>query len=168
MVKQNGRVVVEIDGPQNESFYFRPLRRRIRGRLDPRRLPEPGRLLQRFPEGVPGQRLELDYHAATGAIVEPLHLPEFAAVAAEAKKKASLPPARLEFKGVNRDDWAHYLAAQVKAGLAKVVEGELPDYDPTKVVPHFVTTPPPNPIDKLVAALERQNDLLVAVLKGRA
>ncbi len=167
MVRQNGRIVVEIDGPLNEGFFFRPLSRRLRGRFDCRRLAEPGALLRKFPQAIPGQRIELDAAACTGAIVEPLHLPEFKAVADEVKKAGTLPPAREEFAAVNVDDWAHYIKAQVEAGLAVVVEGQFPPIDTAKVKQTFITTPPPSPMDRLAAALERQTALLAKVLQER-
>ena len=164
-------VVVEIDGSQNESLFFRPVGRVVRGRFDPRRLPdESGTLARRFPKGVPGQRLELDVTAGRGAIVEPLHLAEFKTEAAEISKLGSLPASRQEFELSEKDamTWAWFIKTAVDIGLAHVVIGELPKVTAEDADLTFLTKPEANPLDKLTAALERQNELLGKLLAQRA
>jgi len=104
MVKAIDSLVVEAAGPLNENLWFLPLARRIRGRFDPTKIPDvSGVLRKRFPAGIPGQRLAVNVATRTACLLEPLHVPEFKAVAAECKKVGALPPEREEFANIDLD-----------------------------------------------------------------
>ncbi len=161
-------IVVEVAGPQNENLWFLPLDRRIRGRFDAAKLPEPsGALMRRFPQPIPGQRIGLNVGARTGFVDEPLRDPEHAAVRKECEKAGAIPE-RQEFSDIDVATWVHHLKGGVAAGKAHLVQGELPEKVEGVPKLSLVSTPPKDPIDKLVSALERQNELLAKLLAQRA
>jgi hypothetical protein len=75
-------VEIEIDGEQNENCVFRPLRKRLRGRFDLRRVAEPqaGLKAKQHPQPIPGQRLRLNIDTKRLEIIESLRLPESTAI----------------------------------------------------------------------------------------
>ena len=162
MVKSTGAVIVEVDTPDNGSLHFRPLQRRVRGRFDVGRLPEPGRLLREWPEGIPGQRIGIDPASGEGFILEPLH--DEPALKEKAEALGKLEPARQTFAGVDPVTWLHWIKLAVESGLARVVEGTLPDKIDGEPQTQFVTQPVPDPIDRLAAAMEKQTEMLGKVL----
>lgn len=162
-------VTIEVDGPHNACLRFRPLQRSIRGRLAWNRCanPEAHRTAAQFNGAdIPGQHIEFDTDKLTAAIIEPLHLPEFAPVAAEIKKKMRLPPAREEITGCDRDTYLFWMQRAVNDGLAKVVSGKIPtDYKAEAARRDFVFAPrEPSTQDKLTAVLERLADVLERAL----
>jgi len=169
MVKASDTLTVEVAGPQNENLWFLPLDRRIRGRFDPTKIPEvSGALMRRFPAGIPGQRIGVCLSTKTGFLQEPLHAPEFNAVAAECKKVGALPPEREEFANIDLATWLHHISGAVKAGKAVIVEGTLPDRIDGEPVLSLVGRKVENPIKELAAAIRDQTAILAKVLAQRA
>jgi len=156
-------VVVEIDGPLNENLIFRPLGKRVRGRFDPRRMPDPGKLQQKFPTGIPGQRLGCDFAAGQGFIEEPLHAPEHATVRAAVAKYGALPPERETFPA-HAPTWYFWLRGACDCGLAHVVEGAFPDAPQGEPVTEFITSKRPDPLTGLAAAIREQTAVLSLLL----
>lgn len=148
-------VVVEIDGPQNESLHFRPLGQRIRGRFDPRKMTNPGELLRQYPDGIPGQRLGFSPDTGEGWIEEPLQDPANRQIAEKLEERFKLPPAKQSCGQVDLPTWSYWLQGAVDCGLAKVVEGRIPPADASEARKSFHSTPRPDPIDKLTDAIER-------------
>jgi hypothetical protein len=167
-------VTIEVDGTRNECLHFRPLQRRVRGRFDYYRDSEPMAKVVggEEPNPIPGQRIGYDTDTGTGFISEPLHEPEFRAIRERIEAKGfRLPPEREEFKDADAATWLFWLAGAVKAGLAKVVDGKVPDKITGKPRLNFITAETDGPTDRLAAAVERQNELFAAlldVLKKRA
>ncbi|NQT17327.1 MAG: hypothetical protein HQ582_31525 [Planctomycetes bacterium] len=161
--KNNGPLVIEIDGPHNRSLIFQPLGRSVRGRFEPARVAGgAGRLAIEFPEGIPGQRLGFD-PSSGGFIDEPLQHDEHAAVAKVARKHGTIPE-REEFPDADMPTWLWWLRETVRCGLAKLVEGELPETiegEPRKSFFHAKTV---DPIDRLTAAMEKQNEILAKLI----
>jgi len=152
---------VEIDGPANESLRFRPLAREVRGRHEWSRCPSPDahRLGLRDYAGaaIPGQLLGIDLEAGKGYLKDPLHEPEHAALAERIVKKGMrLPPAREEF-AAHGPTWIFWIAQAVRAGLARIVKGKLPEaLDETDVRKDFLFAPPkPSERDRLADAINR-------------
>jgi hypothetical protein len=161
------QVVVEIDGAKNEALHFRPLQRRLRGRFDYFRDSEPMAKVAggEQPNPIPGQRIGFDTDTGTGVVVEPLHLAEHRAIRERIESKGlKLPPEREEFPAADAATWLYWLAGAVKAGLARVVDGKLPDKLPGKPRLNFITAETDTATDRLAAAIERQNELFAALL----
>ena len=160
-------VAVEIAGPRNQCVYFAPLRMRIRGALDVRKIAEPNgmKLHQEWGEGIPGQRIEYYPESGEGAIIEPLHDSEFAALREKIEAKGfKLPEQRQPF----RCDVAtaiHHLRAIVEGGAGRLVAGEFPEVEGTPET-RFHSSQRPGPMDRLAAALERQAELQEKTLEA--
>jgi len=161
-------VAVEIDGPLNEAHYFRPLGRRVRGRFDAHRVAgDTGRLVQAWPDPIPGQRIGVDVAAGEGFIEESLCDPQHAALKAKAERVGAVGPPREVFAGVHVPTWLFWLRQAVEAGIARIVQGTLPatiDGSPQR---EFITPKAADPIDRLAVAMERQNELLLKLLTKR-
>jgi hypothetical protein len=161
-------IEIEIDGKHNEAFHFRPLGRNIRGRFDLVRETEPLAMMKRgeYPLPIPSQRLGIDLDSGEGFIAEPLHDDENTAIRDAIEQRGfKLPPAREAFASVHAPTWLFWIRRAVESGLARIVKGSIPDDiggDPQK---SFITTrPEPKTDDRLVAAIERQNELMAALL----
>lgn len=167
MAKLANVIEIEIDGKNNQTLYFRPLQRRIRGRFDLHRVKEPnaGRLFNSWPEPIPGQRLSLNMDTGEAAIVEPLQAPENAALKAKIEAQGqSIAPAREEMT-VDVPTWAFWIKGAVEAGAARVVEGILPEVIEGKPRKRFHSNEVADPIDRLTAAIELQAELQAETLK---
>ena len=167
MVKQSETIKIEIDGPQNQALYFRPIQRRIRGRFDVLRINEPNaaKLRRAWPEPIPGQRLELNLETGEAAIVEPLHFPEFAAIKEKIEATGQkIAPEREELQGVDVPTFCYFMREAATSGVARIVSGVFPE---TIGTPRrrFHSSVQPEPIDKLTAAIERQCDQQSEILK---
>lgn len=152
---------VEVEGPLNENLSFRPLQRTLRGRWDWTKCASPDAhrhgVVTYGGLPIPGQVLGIDTASSRGYLREPLHEPAHAALAEKIKTKGKrLPPAREDFEGVHVPTWLFWIAAAVRAGLARVVSGKLPDaIDESGVRKDFLFAPPkPSERDRLSAALE--------------
>jgi hypothetical protein len=160
-------VTIEIDGARNEALHFRPLQRRLRGRFDYMRDTEPMSKVRagEEPGPIPGQRLGFDSATGTGFVAEPLHLPEFRAIRERIETKGfRLPPEREEFPNADEATWLFWIDGAVKAGLARVIDGKLPDKIDGKPQLNFVTGDRDTTTDRLAAAVERQNELFGSLL----
>ena len=167
MVKQANLIEVEIDGPQNQALYFRPLQRRVRGRFDLHRVKEPnaGKLLGTWPDPIPGQRLALNVDTGEAAIVEPLYEPQYAAIRERIEAQGrKLGPERESFK-VDVPTWAYWLQSAVSSGVARVTAGTLPESIEGMPRLRFHSAEQPDPIDRLTTAIERQCELQAETLK---
>jgi hypothetical protein len=168
MTKAN-TIICEIDGPQNQSVMFRPWGKKIRGRFDIHRLRDAGAgsLMTLFPQPIPGQYISLDLSTAEGIVIEPLHEDKFAAIRERIEKMGQTLPAQREvLQGIDLTTCLWWLRELVNSGKAKLIEGEFPKIDESKVQRRFHSTERPGTEDKLLTAIERQNDLL-AELIGR-
>ena len=167
MVKST-RVAIEIDGPQNQNVYFRPLLRKVRGGFDLHRCKEPnaGKLHSTWPEPIPGQRLELDLATGKGAIVDPLYEEKFAALREKIENRGQkLGPERENFP-TDVSTWVYWMQELVTGGKAKLVEGDFPKLTDTPQT-RFHSTEHPDPIDRLAAAMEKQNELLTKLVESK-
>ena len=157
-------VILEVDGGRNDAFYLPPLGERLRGRFDPLRMTDPGPLRQRFPQPIPGQRIGLDVRARKAYVLEPLHDDENATVREQVEKVGKLPPPVKEIEGIDPATWIAWLRWGLEAGVLRVVEGKMPTVEGTPRV-RFVGVDQPDPIDRLVHALEDQAALLRQLLR---
>jgi hypothetical protein len=160
-------VEIEIDGQHNEALHFRPLQRNIRGRFDLMRIGEPMAKVKasEWPVPIPSQRLGID-RDGTGYILEPLHEAEFAPLREKIEGQGMrLEPKLQEFDGVHLPSWLFWIKRAVESGLAKIVNGELPLTIEGEPVKNFVIGKrEDSPVDKLTAAIERQNVLFEKLL----
>lgn len=161
-------VSIEIDDADRD-LYFAPLGRRVRGRVDPARVTkknaDAARLMSEWPV-VPGQVLGYDFASGCGFISEPLHTEEHASVREHIEKKGfGLEPEKQVFQGQHAATWVYWMSRAVESGMAKVVSGAFPsklDGEPRK---RFLVAEQPSTTDKLVAVLERQAELIEALLQ---
>jgi hypothetical protein len=152
---------VEINGPLNESYFFPPLRRKVRGCFDPARCVESGAhtLLRTWPQvPIPGERIGVDLESGEGFILEPLHDPKYTPTREHIEKKGRrLAEAKQTYEGIHVATWLHWLKSAVNGGLARVVRGKLPDKLPGKPDLTIITRAPQNEvIERLVEASDRQ------------
>lgn len=123
---------VEIDDHKRDShLYFPPIGQPVRGRCDfgrmARRDPNAIMLTTHFPNGVPGQRIRIDFHSKRCSIVEPLHLPEFELCRKEIERRGlPIPVAEETYTPANLADWLWTIKRAIDAGYARVTCGELP------------------------------------------
>jgi hypothetical protein len=159
---------IEVVGPHNENLFFRPLGRTVRGRFDLNLVKEPLARMKvvDWPQPIPGQRIGVDPVAGEGYIAEPLHDDEHRAARERiAARGQSLPPAREAFPAVDVATWLWWLKTAVERGLARIVKGELPATIKGPVQRSFLLAAPRETReDKLVTALERQNQLIEKLL----
>ncbi len=160
-------VVIEVDTPQNSNVLFRPEQKTVRGKFDLHRVKEPnaGKLHSLWPEPIPGQQISLDLISAEGCFVDPLYDEKFQAIRERIEGMGQkLPPQREVFQGADIATWVFYMRELVNSGKAKLIEGEFPKIDETKVQRRFFSTERPDTNDRLVAAIERQNELMGQLL----
>lgn len=142
--------------------------RAVRGGFDLHRCSEPnaGRLHNQWPEPIPGQRLELNATTGEAAIVEPLYDEKFAALREKIEGMGQkLPPERETFEHVDVDTWTYFMQQLADSGKAKLIAGTFPKLV-GKPKTRFHSTETVDPIDKLTAAMEKQNELLTKLLTG--
>jgi hypothetical protein len=182
-------IVIEINSPTNADLLFRPINEVVRGRFEPARLKmkDKGDLFELFPQGIPGQRIELDEAKAVGVIAEPLR-EKCHADTAKAVRRACrvrqlgvtddgtdvateqagfIPPARKEFSNIHAPSWAYWMKRAVQSEQAKLVSGtfaaEYPDA--SRFDMHTPTADPRDAkIDKLTGTVNALAALLMAGL----
>ena len=157
-------VILEVDGKRNQSWFCRPIRKRIRGRFEWRRDPEPKALQKSLtePDAIPGQRLQLNGDSLT--VLEPLHNDEFKVMRERIEKKGLRLPDEATVYEVDGNEAAFWLQRAVDARLARVIDGKMPRIDATKVDRSSVILEENKREDKLTAAIERQNELFERLL----
>ena len=75
-----------------------------------------------------------------------------------AKKGLRLEPPRVTFEGIDLPTWYFWIKRAVEDGIAKVVSGKLPEKIDGKPKLSFnINDPPESPLDRLAAAMDRQN-----------
>lgn len=166
-MSKSNLVVIEVDTPQNSNVVFRPLQKPIRGKFDLHRVREPnaGKLHSLWPAPIPGQLLSLDLVTAEGVILDPLYEEKFASIRSKIEELGQkLPPQREVFQGADVATWVFYMRELVNSGKAKLIEGEFPKIDESKVQRRFYSNERPDTSDRLVAAIEKQNDLMAQLL----
>jgi hypothetical protein len=156
---KDNTIIIEFDGPQNQSILFQPLQRKLRGRFDPRRMANAGRLHNEWPQGVPGQRLQLNVSTGEAAIVEPLWDAQHNAIRERIEAKGmKLPPGREEIKA-DVATWIYWLKPLVETGKAKVLSGEFPTKVEGTPRTRFHSEARPDAVEtaveKLASAIER-------------
>ncbi|QDU30598.1 hypothetical protein ETAA8_57440 [Anatilimnocola aggregata] len=165
--------VFEIEitgGKRNDCFHFRPIGETIRGRFDLNRETEPLARMKivDFPEPVPGQRIGVDLEFGEGYIIEPLHEPDHVATRKRIEGRGlSIAPARRPFPGVDVSTWLFWLNRGVESGIARVSQGTMPKKLDGPVKKSFITVTKPadnTREDRFLAAMERQNELMSALL----
>jgi hypothetical protein len=146
-------IEIEVDTPNNADLYFEPLAERVRGAFQPARVRQAsaGALAMALPAGLPGQRILLDVDKAEGAVVEPLAAPDHAATRAAVARvltgdegatadRVTFAPAVRVFPGVHVPTWTAHMAKAVRAGLARVVRGQLPKDPPADARPRVFSS----------------------------
>ena len=162
-----GTLEIELNGPRNQNLFFRPLQRRLRGRLDFARDSRPLARMKtaQYPLPIPGQRLGIDLDNSEGFLVDPLHdaehLPTRERIEASGAK---LGPARESFPNVDAVTWLFWIKSAVDAGLAQVVSGKLPDKITGEPQTSFIMKREPSSSDRLTAAIERQTEVFEKLL----
>jgi hypothetical protein len=164
-------IELEIDGVNNENLHFRPMERRIRGRLDFTRVKEPMAMVEssKWPKPIPSQRFGIDAEGI-GYLIEPLQDAENAVLKEKIEKQGQkLEPAMQTFENADLPTWYFWIKQAVESGIAKIVKGKLPEKFEGTPRKNFVTnTPPQSSNDKLAEALNRQSDLMEKMLTALA
>ena len=160
MAKTESAVAVEFDTPRNSNVRFAPLRRTLRGRFDISRDTEPnaGQLRSKWPEPIPGQRVEYDFASGEGFIVEPLHEARFAAIRERIEALGMKLPKEREAFILDQATFNHWMAGLIATGDAKLLSGTMPAKVEGKPRTHFHFAEQADPIDRLAAAIERQGE----------
>lgn len=152
-------LTIEFDA-DNRNVFFPPLTRSMRGRYDAhaaaKRDKDAGAVIGSLPADViPGLRLSIGDDGKV-AVVEPLHLPEFKAIANRVASRAmSLFPEQ-ETVSVDLPTALYWAKDAVDNGQAKIVSGKLPDKIEGKPRLSFVVTPQQPATQTLTAAIDRQ------------
>src|SRR5947208_587388 len=87
---------LEVDHPQNHDWFFPPMERKIRGRIDFQRERQADywKLRDDFPRGLPGQRLTIDLDAGQVTLSDPIHQDEN--IVKQIKKRGMMLPTEKE------------------------------------------------------------------------
>jgi hypothetical protein len=161
-------LVVEADTPSNCDLFFPPLNRSLRGRFEFRRIPEPkaAMLAAQWPETeIPGQRVEIDSATGKAAVVDPLYEARHEATRRKAEKAGwTLGPAREEIEAVDVSAWLRWIKRAVDSGLARVVQGTLPE----KLPEVKKSSRGSDPRDAELAELRREVSELRGLIRGMA
>jgi hypothetical protein len=162
-VESKNILEVEVDGPCNESLYFQPWQRKLRGRMDLQRVKGPTHnIIDDWPKPIPGQRIVLNLDTAEAQIVEPLHDPEHEVTRERIKaRKYKLGPAVEPLAGQQHlPTLLHWLKRAVESGIVKIIRGTIPDTIDGKPQLSFITGSEPNTGDRLADAMQRQTEAL--------
>ncbi len=159
------RLVIEADSHDETNVFFPPIQDRIRGRFDATRRvgrnPDCASLLGQWTQPVPGQRISIDTTTATGSVIEPLRADEENASIVELFKKRSIKvPESKSFSGIHVPSWLHHMKAIVEAGLARVVEGKVPDKIEGEAKKSFITDDTPDPEEQLRATVAENSEVM--------
>lgn len=155
-------IVLEF-ADENRNPLFPPLPERpMRGRFDStlavKRDADASKLLVDWPDGIPGERLEVNPETGEAAIVEPLRDPRFAAIADKLKQRGlALPPARQPLPQLDKPTALYWVREAVRNKQAVLISGKLPDkIEGTPRTEFILSPPPPSPLDRLTEALLAQ------------
>jgi hypothetical protein len=123
-------IEIEVDHPQNHNWFFAPLGKPIRGRIDFLREKQTDYLKLRddFPRGLPGQRLTIDLDAGQAVLTDPIH--QDPNICAQIKKRGmGLPTEKetFEFDKALIPTWCYWIKRGVGSGMVKVLKGKLPE-----------------------------------------
>lgn len=173
MAKQtDNTVIIEVAGENGENLFFPPLQRKFRGRFDYHTPKEPNarKMIDVFPEPIPGQHLELNLDTGEVAILEPLRLSKYEPLAEKIKKRlrCSIPETREEAGTLDLPTAIFWFRRVVDAKLAKVVKGELPTELGGKPRKSFFSQPGDSPTDRLTEAINKQTEAITALLTAFA
>ncbi len=156
---------LEIDSADNSSLFFRPLGRKLRGRLEWARCKNPLAVVTGQNWGtIPGQRVRIDLDGRKAFIIEPIHHPENAALLRKIEKAGlSLAAAEETF---NLDEnglatWIFWIKRAVEDGNARILSGVLPEKLPGKIRTDFGG---PRPVDPRDATIERLTQIVLGLL----
>ncbi len=159
------KLVIEADTPSDGNVFFPPAQERVRGRFDATRRvgrnPDAAALLGQWTKPVPGQRIAIDTTAGEGSIIEPLRTDEENASIVELFNKRSIKvPESQSFSGIHVPSWLAHMKALVQSGLARVVEGKVPDKIDGKPKKSFVTNDEPDPEEQLRATVAENSEVM--------
>lgn len=167
---------IEIDTARNGSLHFRPMERRIRGRLDLNRVAEPTAKMKtnEFPLPIPGQRIRLDMNNRRAELIEPLRHEEHLVTRERIEKKGyRIAPESEAFEDVDLPTWLYWMKRAVTSGYARLVAGVLPDKIAGEPRKEFFFKKEPgtqdrlaDAIDSLAAATSAQTKLLAELVKS--
>lgn len=157
MAKTESTVAIEFDTPHNANVRFAPLQRVVRGRFDISRDTEPnaGQLRTKWPEPIPGQRIEYSFETGEGFIVEPLHEARYAAIRERIENLGMSLPQERELFVCDQATFNHWMAGLIASGDAKLLSGAMPASVDGKPRTRFHSTEQVDPLDRLTAAIER-------------
>lgn len=164
-------VEIEIASPQNRQYFFPPVGKPLRGRIDfslSRTKTNEARR-QVWPEVIPGMILGMSPDGKSMYLREPLYDEEHAKIRKKAEGKGQFLGEKLqEFQGHTPRTWAYWMARAVESGAARVVKGNLPTAEslegPRQCPKHDERFPRK---DFLFAPKERNpNELLAEAIAG--
>lgn len=156
-----GTIVIEIDSASNNDHQWEPTGTRLRGRFLPGRVNHTaGALPQELPEGIPGQQVHIDPDGKFARITDPLAAPEGAPLRAKLTElivgkggQLSFGEAERRYDGIHVGQWVGWAVRAVKAGLARLISGKLPDAVPDDCPRRTFATATTDPRDEQIRQL---------------
>jgi hypothetical protein len=153
-------VEIEIDGPRNESSYFQPIAKHVRGRLTFAKIANKNAMVERIRwpnDHIPGCVIGYDYTTGTGYVRDRLYEPEYEDVRRhiEVARKQVLGPERTETPHADLSTWCYWMDRICDAGHATVIAGEFPAVLPSEPKKDFFTR-----ADSETEKLKRENSNL--------
>lgn len=122
-------VEIEVRSDNGNKLYFSPTGKSLRGYIDfatvKSRIAQQCR--DRFPEPVPGKIIGINRMTGEKYIREPLYDPEHSTVRKRVEKMHALDLQRESIDSESEVTWLYWMRRAVDGGLARIVQGELPD-----------------------------------------
>jgi len=152
---------------ENRELYFPPLNRRIRGRYDFSKIPGPGaaEVASEYPFGLPGMILELSPDGSDAYLREPLYDPQHAATREKIEKRWKLEPEVQEFENIDLCTWVRHIKMAIKAGLCRIIKGELPKVKGKPILSLVLPNPPQSDLAELKDAIREQTAVMTQLLE---
>ncbi|MDY0167441.1 MAG: hypothetical protein RBS80_12910 [Thermoguttaceae bacterium] len=136
-------VEIECAAPHGRQLFFRPIGKRVRGRVHLTGRSEAERqIAERWPDPVPGQIIGVDTDTGEKYVREPLHDREHAALARRVRGLGKeLPPERENYPSESVSSWLFWMRRAVDSGTAKLLTGTIPDKLPEEPRKNYITSP---------------------------
>lgn len=158
MVATDSVFEIEVDDKLNASLFFLPLQRKVRGKFDFMRVKEANarRLVDNYPEGVPGQRLRLNTSTGEASLIEPLRDDqEWQFTGRNIEREGAELPKSERFEAVDVATWAYWMIRAVESGNARIVAGTKPKITGTPKK-NFFSNEQPSESESILAAIKAQ------------
>lgn len=172
---------VQTRTEQARQVFFRPLGRSLRGPVDfssRARSKDDYENARRWPEPIPGEVLGINLETGEKYVREPLYDAAHATTREiiTQKRGMKLQPQLTPVESESVTTWLHWIKKGVKAGVLRVIQGEIPPEDKWVGKPRlsFIrneqkpsTNQLAEAIDRMTSAIELQTKLLARLLEAK-